>query len=97
MVNSVLPANVTIWSSSGSSASDWELTPRELEVLKLVVAGLTNDAIAARLQISPRTVQSHVGQAMMKSGSASRTQLAVNSIRAGIVSLWEGADGEAAL
>jgi DNA-binding NarL/FixJ family response regulator len=63
------------------------LTDRELEVVVLVAEGLTNDQIAERLVLSPRTVQSHVANAMRRTRTQSRTQLAVLSIREGLVEL----------
>lgn len=63
------------------------LTERELEVVVLVTEGLTNDQIAEKLVLSPRTVQSHVANAMRRTRTQSRTQLAVLSIREGLVSL----------
>jgi DNA-binding CsgD family transcriptional regulator len=48
------------------------LTPRELEVLRLVAEGATNKAIAARLVISERTVDRHVSNILGKVGAASR-------------------------
>jgi DNA-binding NarL/FixJ family response regulator len=48
------------------------LTPRELEVLRLVSAGETNKAIAARLVISERTVDRHVSNILGKVGVPSR-------------------------
>jgi predicted ATPase/DNA-binding CsgD family transcriptional regulator len=52
------------------------LSERELEVARLVAEGLTNKAIAARLQLSVRTVDSHVRHALTKLGLDNRTQLA---------------------
>jgi DNA-binding CsgD family transcriptional regulator len=49
------------------------LTARELEVLRLVAAGETNKAIAARLILSERTVDRHVSNIFAKLGTASRT------------------------
>ena len=42
------------------------LTPREREVLSLVAEGLSNAAIAARLYVTPRTVEAHVKQVFLK-------------------------------
>jgi DNA-binding CsgD family transcriptional regulator len=67
------------------------LSMREIEVVQLVAAGLSNDAIAARLFISPRTAQSHVANAIRKTSSSNRTELGVLAIREGIVPLEEGA------
>ncbi len=61
------------------------LTPREREVLVGVAAGLTNKQIAARLGISDRTVQFHLGNVLSKLGVASRTEAAVLSLQRGLV------------
>jgi DNA-binding NarL/FixJ family response regulator len=52
------------------------LSARELEVAALVADGLANKAIAARLHLSVRTVESHVRHALAKVGLDNRTQLA---------------------
>jgi DNA-binding NarL/FixJ family response regulator len=49
-----------------------KLTPRELEVMRLVAAGETNKAIAARLVLSERTVDRHVSNIFAKLGVTSR-------------------------
>lgn len=57
-------------------ANGWtSLTPTELDVAGLVGEGLTNKQIAARLCVSPRTVQTHLTHIYGKLGVASRTQL----------------------
>jgi signal transduction histidine kinase/DNA-binding CsgD family transcriptional regulator len=61
------------------------LTPREREVLAGVAAGLTNKQIAARLGISDRTVQFHLGNVLGKLGVASRTEAAVLALQRGLV------------
>jgi DNA-binding NarL/FixJ family response regulator len=48
------------------------LTPRELQVLRLVAAGRTNKAIAAELVLSERTVDRHVSNIFTKLGLSSR-------------------------
>ena len=50
-----------------------ELTAREVEVLRLVVQGLTNEKVAEQLGISPRTVNSHLTSIYNKLGVDSRT------------------------
>ena len=50
------------------------ITPRELEVLKLVRDGLTNGEIAAQLFVSPGTVRSHLEHAFAKIGAHTRTE-----------------------
>jgi DNA-binding NarL/FixJ family response regulator len=60
-----------------------ELSARELEVLALVAAGLTNDAIADRLVLSVRTVEHHLSNIYSKlrlSGKAARAAAAVTFI-----------------
>jgi predicted ATPase/DNA-binding CsgD family transcriptional regulator len=52
------------------------LSEREADVVRLVAEGLPNKAIAARLHVSVRTVESHVRHALAKVGLQNRTQLA---------------------
>jgi predicted ATPase/DNA-binding NarL/FixJ family response regulator len=52
------------------------LSARELDVARLLADGLSNKAIAVRLQLSVRTVESHVRHALAKAGVDNRTQLA---------------------
>jgi DNA-binding CsgD family transcriptional regulator len=62
--------------------SGWgSLTPTELDVVRLVSEGLTNNDIAARLFISPRTVQTHLTHVYTKLGLTSRVQLAQEAAR----------------
>ncbi|MHB1133562.1 MAG: LuxR C-terminal-related transcriptional regulator [Chloroflexota bacterium] len=63
------------------------LTPRELEVLRLLAQGLPSKAISARLQLSEHTVKFHVGSIMGKLGAASRTEAVTTAIRRGLVVL----------
>lgn len=63
------------------------LSPRELEVVVLVIEGLSNAEIAARLSISKRTAQAHVASAASKLGVRTRTQLAVTALRRGLIPL----------
>jgi DNA-binding CsgD family transcriptional regulator len=65
------------------------LTVRETEVVQLVADGLSNEQIAAKLKLSTRTVQSHVANALAKTGAPTRTSLAVLALREGIVPLVE--------
>ncbi|MCV7353360.1 LuxR family transcriptional regulator [Mycobacterium parmense] len=58
-------------------ASGWaSLTPTERDVVRLVSEGLANNDIAARLFVSPRTVQTHLTHVYTKLGLTSRVQLA---------------------
>lgn len=52
------------------------LTKRERQIADLIAEGLTNQAIASRLVISPRTAQGHVEHILAKLGFTSRTQVA---------------------
>jgi DNA-binding CsgD family transcriptional regulator len=63
------------------------LTSRELEITRLVAAGLSNSEIAAQLFISPATAKTHVNRAMMKTGARDRAQLVVMAYQAGVASL----------
>jgi pimeloyl-ACP methyl ester carboxylesterase/DNA-binding CsgD family transcriptional regulator len=61
------------------------LSDRELEVLRLVAAGLDDDDIARRLVLSPHTVHRHVANIRTKLGLASRTAAVAAAARAGLV------------
>jgi DNA-binding CsgD family transcriptional regulator/tetratricopeptide (TPR) repeat protein len=61
------------------------LTAREIEVLRLVVEGLSDREIAQRLSIGSRTVQTHVTSILAKFGVSSRTAAATHAVRHGIV------------
>jgi DNA-binding NarL/FixJ family response regulator len=52
------------------------LTNRQVEIIELVAEGLTGPQIAARLHLSPKTVDHHVNAAMIKLGAHSRTEAA---------------------
>jgi DNA-binding CsgD family transcriptional regulator len=58
------------------AAGPGPLTEREMEVARLVAAGLTNKAIASRLVIAPRTAEAHVEHIRRKLGVRSRAQIA---------------------
>jgi DNA-binding NarL/FixJ family response regulator len=61
------------------------LTPREMDVLRLMVEGLTNRAIANILDLSPGTVKGYVKTILEKLNVSDRTQAAVKAIRTGLV------------
>ncbi|MFF1556966.1 response regulator [Streptomyces sp. NPDC058279] len=73
--------------TAGSAHADRlaALTGREREVLVLVAAGLSNDGIAGRLEVSPLTVKTHVNRAMAKLGARDRAQLVVVAYESGLV------------
>ncbi len=67
---------------SPSVGAGWaELTGREVEVLDCLVAGMSNKQVARALGISVRTVTVHVSNLLRKTGSASRTEVALWAVR----------------
>ncbi len=67
---------------SPSTGGGWaELTGREVQVLDCLVAGMSNKQVARALGISVRTVTVHVSNLLRKTGSASRTEVALWAVR----------------
>ena len=66
-------------------ASDTALSERELEVLRLVAEGMSNEEIADRLALSPHTVHRHVANVRAKLDQPSRGAAAAAAIRAGLI------------
>jgi two-component system NarL family response regulator len=64
-----------------------DLTTRELEVLRLIVAGNSNKEIGNQLHISEATVKTHINNLLGKLGVSDRTQAATTAIQRGIVQL----------
>ncbi|MDO8384070.1 MAG: ABC transporter substrate-binding protein [Microbacterium sp.] len=71
------------------------ITRRELDVLTLVVAGISNGAIGERLHLSSRTVSTHVDAILRKLGLTTRTSAATLALEEGLISvpLPGGVDG----
>jgi two-component system, NarL family, response regulator YdfI len=63
------------------------LTPREIEVLRMMAEGFGNKTIASRLGISEHTAKFHVASVMGKLGAATRTEAVTTGIRRGLVPL----------
>jgi DNA-binding NarL/FixJ family response regulator len=61
-----------------------DLTPREVEVLRLISEGCSNQEIASRLVISINTVTNHVKNILGKTGSSNRTEAAGFAHRHGL-------------
>ena len=61
------------------------LSPREIEIVRLVALGLTGREIAAELQIAHHTVRTHVRNAMEKTGARSRAHLVAKALADGLV------------
>jgi DNA-binding NarL/FixJ family response regulator len=61
------------------------LTPRELDVLRLLAQGFSDRQIADTLHISPQTAATHVKRLRVKLGAPSRTAAAAHAVRYGLV------------
>jgi serine-type D-Ala-D-Ala carboxypeptidase/endopeptidase (penicillin-binding protein 4) len=90
----LLPKNCTLGELSiairgatagGQTRHRPSLTPRQREVLELIVEGLDNAQIASRLGITERTVRAHVSSVLERTGMTNRTQAAVAAIQRGWV------------
>jgi DNA-binding NarL/FixJ family response regulator len=77
-------ARMSAWTRDSELAGN-ELSSRELEVLRLVVAGKTNQEIGHILQISEKTVEKHVGAIFNKLDVSSRVEAAVQAVQRGLV------------
>lgn len=76
-------------SKTGTFDPHETLTPRQREVLQLAAEGKTNPEIAARLNISQRTVENHRATSMQKLGLQNQTELVRHAIRHGLIPLHE--------
>jgi two-component system, NarL family, response regulator LiaR len=74
-------AQALVHAASQPPAPGVDLTERERVVLALMVEGLNNTQIAARLTVSPSTVKSHVSNILSKLGVASRTEAVTLALR----------------
>jgi two-component system, NarL family, response regulator LiaR len=68
---------------SGTLNRKATITAREMEVLRLIAAGMSNKQIASRLVISEKTVKTHVSALLSKLDLADRTQLAIYAVKQG--------------
>ena len=60
------------------------LAPRELEALRLIARGMSNNEIAREMKLHPRTVAKYVSNILRKLQLASRTQAALYALREGL-------------
>ena len=83
------PLAQAIVSSGGvlSSPTTDTLTPRELQILQLVAAGMTNKSIASELGVSEHTVKFHVNSILGKLDAQSRTQAVTIATKLGLIRL----------
>jgi DNA-binding NarL/FixJ family response regulator len=73
------------WLEHGATEPDDPLTPRELEVVKLIAEAFTNRQIAETLTLSEKTVESHRANLLAKLGMRDRVELVRYAIRRGLV------------
>jgi DNA-binding NarL/FixJ family response regulator len=68
-------------------ATDDALTPREVDVLRLVARGNANKAVAAQLSLTEETVKSHIRNILAKLGANDRTHAVAIGLKRGIIEL----------
>ena len=78
-------AQALVYTTNQPPTPGLDLTEREREVLALLVDGLNNTQIAAKLTVSPSTIKSHVSSILSKLGVASRTEAVTLALRNHIV------------
>lgn len=64
-----------------------KLTPREMEVLRLLAQGLSNRKIGERLSVNERTVKSHVAAILAKLEAANRTDAVMRALERGLITV----------
>ena len=64
-----------------------DLTPREMEILQLVIVGKTNRAISSEIYVSEKTVEFHLARIYTKIGARTRLMAGVWAIQQGILAI----------
>jgi DNA-binding NarL/FixJ family response regulator len=76
---------VNDWLEGGRAEPDDPLSPRELEVVKLIAEAFTNRQIADTLRVSEKTVESHRANLFRKLDMRDRVQIVRYAIRRGLI------------
>jgi DNA-binding NarL/FixJ family response regulator len=85
LTNATQRALVRRWMQDDSEAPEEPLSPRELEVVKLIAEAYTNRQIAETLHLAEKTVESHRANVLRKLGMRDRVELVRYAIRRGLV------------
>ena len=78
---------VSLTKESDESKEKGQLSPREIEILRLAARGMSNRDIAAKLELSMRTVKAHLSNIFNKMRCSSRTEAIVKGFKEGYVNL----------
>ena len=80
-----IPAEVAV--QLAEHAADDQLTPREIEVLRLIAVGKANKLVASDLAITEETVKGHVKSILSKLGASGRTHAVTIALKRGIIEI----------
>lgn len=87
VVNRAIRLNPNNSSQISAASNSATLSIRELEILRMIAQGLTNEEIAGHLFLTPRTIQNHVSIIYSKLGVTTRTAAALYAIRNKLIDL----------
>jgi len=85
----VVPADesLAVFPNSRAEEATEPLTPREIEVIEMLAEGMSNKAIAHRLEISEHTAKFHVNSILTKLHAGTRTEAVMRGIRRGLIKI----------